>query len=95
MLYKGNSFPAKVIRAATNGKYDHVAMIIKFDTDPDEIYIIEAVNNFGVHLNDWSFIRQHIGKNKFYQQVMYRHIDYTRTEKVAENLEIFLKEAIG
>lgn len=95
LLYKGNSFGSKVIRTATNGKFDHVAMLLKFESDFDEIYIIEATTNLGVHLNKWSFIRDHVGKKKFYQQIMFRKIEYNRSDRVVEQLEIFLKEAIG
>lgn len=57
LLYRGNSFGSKVIRAATHGKYDHVGMILKFGDDLERIFIIEASSNLGVHLSDWSFIR--------------------------------------
>lgn len=95
LLLRGSSLGAKVIRVGTLAKFDHVAMILKFDADPSEVYIIEATTNTGVHLNKWSFLREHIGKEKFYLQAKFRHIDYNRTPKVVENLEIFLKEAIG
>jgi len=61
-------------RGLTKSHFDHVAMILKFETDPREVYFIESTGNAGVALNRWLFLRKHIGKDKFYDKVVFRHI---------------------
>jgi hypothetical protein len=95
LLFKGNSINSKVIRTVTAGRYDHVAMILKFESAPEQVYLIEATGNRGVSLNRFDFIRDFIGKKKFYQTLMYRQAKYERNDEVVDRLEVFLKEAIG
>lgn len=70
-------------------------MILRFQSNEDEIYFVEASGNYGVALNKWTCIRNHIGKGKFYERVVFRHVNFQRDDKMVENLEKFLKEAIG
>jgi hypothetical protein len=41
-------------------------MVLKFETDQDEVYLVESVGNSGVSLNKWSFLKNHVGEGKFY-----------------------------
>ena len=84
-----------VTRAFTRGFFDHVAMVLKFDQDENEVYFVEATGNHGVALNKWSNIKAHVGINKFYERIIFRHVDFERNDEMVENLEKFLKEAIG
>lgn len=95
LLYKGSSLNSDFIRKITRGKFDHVAMILKFESEPGEVYLVDATGNRGVALNRWSFLRDHIGTGEFYEKVVFRHIDFDRNDKMVDNLELFLKEAIG
>lgn len=95
LLFKASNSSAGVIRTFTGSQFDHVAMILKFETDEDEIYYVEASGNMGVALNKWSSIRKHVGHKKFYERVIFRHIEFDRNDTMVENLECFLKEAIG
>ena len=70
-------------------------MVLKFETDEDEIFIVDASGNNGVSLNKWSVLRNHIGEGKFYDRVIFRHVDFARNDQMVDNLECFLKEAIG
>jgi hypothetical protein len=70
-------------------------MVLKFERDPTEIFFIEAVGNLGVVLNKWSFLRKHVGRDKFYKRIVFRHIDFLRNDTMLDNLEKFLDEAIG
>ena len=70
-------------------------MVLKFETDPDEIYLVEATGNSGVSLNRWLFLREHIGSGKFYKKIVFRHINFDRGDKMVMNLERFLSEAVG
>ena len=70
-------------------------MILKFDSDPNEIYFVESTGNYGVALNKWSQLRKHIGKSKFYKKCIFRHLEFERDENMLVNLEEFLKLTVG
>lgn len=70
-------------------------MILKFENDQNEIYLVESTGNRGVALNKWDFMRAHIGHKEYYDKVVFRHIEFDRSDQMVDNLEIFLKEAIG
>ena len=84
-----------ITRAFTRGNFDHVAMVLKFDLDENEVYFVEATGTYGVELNKWSNIKNCIGNSKFYERVVFRHVDFERNDQTVDNLEKFLKEAIG
>jgi hypothetical protein len=70
-------------------------MVLKFEGDQDEVYLVESIGNLGVCLNRWQFLREHTGPGKFYQKVALRHINFDRGNLMCDNLETFLSEAIG
>ena len=45
LLFRGSVVGAKITRTMTLGHFDHVAMVLKFDTDPNEVYFLEATGN--------------------------------------------------
>ena len=61
-------------------------MLLKFEADPGEIYLLEATGNAGVALNKWLYIREHIGKDKFYEKAIFRHINCDRGDEMIDNL---------
>lgn len=85
----------KLTRTVTNSYFDHVAMVLKFETEPDEIFLVEAVGGLGVTLNRWSFLRNSVGYGKFYKRMIFRHVNFDRGEKMVDNLEKLLSEAVG
>jgi hypothetical protein len=44
---------------------DHVAMVLKFETDQNEVYFVEATSNKGVSISKWSAIKEYVGE--FYE----------------------------
>ena len=70
-------------------------MILKFDSDPNEVYLLEATGNRGVALNKWEYLRPHVGEDKFYTKLVIRHIEFDRSDKMIDDLEQFLKEVLG
>jgi len=70
-------------------------LILKFETDPTEIYFVDATGTNGVACSKWSLLRYHYGPDKFYERIIFRHIDFNRSDEMVEKLEIFLNEVIG
>ena len=95
LLFRGSQAGSKITRTITGGYFDHVAMVLKFESDPTEIYLVEATGNMGVSLNKWSLLKEHVGPGKFYKKLIYRHVNFDRGDKMVENLEKFLSEAVG
>lgn len=80
-------------RTFTASSYDHVGMVLKFDTYPDDVFILESTSNLGVHLTRFSFQMRSYGT--FYKKMMYRKLDFDYSEETLSKLESFLKQAIG
>lgn len=72
---------------------DHVAMVLKFETDPDEVYFLDATSTRGVSISKWSLLRKFVGD--FYEYIVLRHLETERSNSLIDKLEIFLKEAVG
>ena len=70
-------------------------MCLKFETDPDEVFLIEATGNAGVGINKWSALKEHVGTGKFYDKCVFRHVEVQRTDDMIESLEKFLSQAVG
>lgn len=70
-------------------------MVLKSEEDPNEIFFVESVGELGVSINAWSFLREHVGKDKFYQRLVFRHVNFERGFDMAINLGKFLDQAQG
>lgn len=66
-------------------------MLLRFETHPNDLYMLDATSNLGVALNKWSFLRNHVGKGKFYDKVVFRHVNFDRSDKTLETLDKFLE----
>lgn len=84
-----------ITRTFTDSPFDHVAMILKSEEDPDELFLVEAVGELGVSINAWSILREHVGKGKFYQRLIFRHVNFKRDFDMSINLGKFLDQAQG
>ena len=65
-----------MIRKYLGSDYDHVGMILKFDSEPDEPYILEATSNNGVHLKRFKAVVPNMGS--FYEKIALRHLKFER-----------------
>jgi hypothetical protein len=72
---------------------DHVGMCLKFDSEENEIFLLEATSNLGVHLKRFSNVIPHMGG--FYTKIALRHLDFERSDENLEMLEKFIKDALG
>ena len=72
---------------------DHVGMCLKFDSEENEIFLLEATSNLGVHLKRFTNIQPHIGG--FYEKLCLRHLDFERSTENLEQLEKFVNDALG
>jgi len=68
-------------------------MCVKFDSEPNEIFIIEATGNLGVHFKRFSSTIKHLGG--FYSKLALRRFDFNRKDEHLIKLDGFIKEALG
>lgn len=68
-------------------------MVLKFESERDEIFLLDSTSSKGVGICRWTALREYVGK--FYEQVVYRKLSVERDEDMIAKLEIFLKEAVG
>lgn len=45
LLFKCNTSGGKLIRTYTGSEFDHAAMILKFGSEPDDVFFMEATGN--------------------------------------------------
>lgn len=57
LLFTANNGSANMIRTLTSSQFDHIALVLKFETEDNEIFIVDASGNNGVSLNKWSNLR--------------------------------------
>ena len=81
LLFSGNQTFNILTRTVTRSEFDHVAMVLKFETDPSEIFLFESTQQKGVSVVKWSSIENDIGPNKFYRHCVFRHVEFDRNEK--------------
>ena len=93
LLFTTNRLISKGVRIITKSKYDHVAMIIRnlFPDHPNQVHIFEAVGGEGVRIVEWNETKQSIGeeKNRFYSKVVYRQVEFDRSQHFDELIQFF------
>ena len=77
------------VKSLTN-LLDHAALVLKFDSEPNEVYLIEATSNRGVQLKKWREIKHNLGS--FYEKIAHRHLEWERPDSSIDLLEQFINE---
>lgn len=68
-------------------------MVLKFGSEPDEVFFVEATSNMGVALKRYSGMKHTIGD--FYKKIVIRHLDWERPDSSLDVLEQFIDEVNG
>ena len=93
LLFKCNTSGGKIIRTYTGSEFDHAAMVLKFGSEPDDVFFMEATSNQGVSLKRYSGMKFTIGS--FYSKIVLRHLEWERPEMSLDVLERFIEQAQG
>jgi hypothetical protein len=93
LLFNNKNASGKTIQAFTNSDFDHVGMCVKFATDPDEIYVLEATHSAGVHFVKFSAMAPYLGE--YYDKLCVRHLKFERSDEQINTLRKFVREVIG
>lgn len=91
MLFRSKTLACKFQRGITRSKYDHVGMIVLWETEENvnTIYLLEAVMADGVRLVE--FIPNIDAYREVYKTITYRPLqNWERTEKMLTDLDKFL-----
>ena len=65
-------------------------MVIKFASEPDDVFFIEATSNQGVVVKSYRGIKWAIGSH--YEKIVLRHLDWERSETSLNIVDRFLEE---
>ena len=71
---------------------DHIAMILRYECKPNEVWFLESTSKNGVTVKKWSDIKGSLG-TEF--NVAIRHLNWARPESSLPIIEQFLKETDG
>ena len=77
LLFRCNTSGGRLTRTYTGSEFDHAAMVIKFGSEPDEVFFMEAVST-GVLLKRYSGMKHTIGD--FYDKICLRHLEWSRPD---------------
>lgn len=66
-------------------------MILKFGSEPDDVFFLEATGNNGVTLKRYSAMKFTIGS--FYKKIVLRHLEWDRPDCALDVLENFIEQA--
>ena len=96
LLFRSKNYSTKVQRTFTNSNYDHVGMIVLWETERDTntIFLLEAVSTEGVRLVE--LIPNLEAYFEVYDKIVYRPLqNLERSEALLSNLDSFLDEVLG
>jgi len=72
---------------------DHAALVLKFGSEPEDVFFMEATSNQGVSLKRFSGMKFTIGS--FYSKIVLRHLEWERPEMSLDVLERFIEQVQG
>lgn len=92
LLFRGCNSLAKVQRAFTRSKYDHVALVMRYSTG--QLAFFEAIQGEGVTIVRWDEFKQN-NWQKLYSRIAYRQLSTDRSQKVLQDLQDFIDRVNG
>ena len=78
ILFNNKGASGSVIRTYSQSDFDHMGMCVKFASDPDEVYILEATYATGIRLVKFSDIIPYLGE--YYDKLCVRHLTFERSD---------------
>lgn len=93
ILFQSNTVEGKKIREKIKCEFDHVAMVLKFVSKPNEVFVLESVPDKGVSIRTWKDLRGLLGRD--YSKIAFRHLIWDRPELNLNIVEQFVKETEG
>ena len=79
---------AAILRTLQGSEFDHIGIVLRLTTDPDEVFILHATFA-DVIIEPYTKMKKKIGKGKFYEKFVYRHLDMERTDRDIQLLDNF------
>ena len=70
----------------------HIAMVLKYEFDPNQVWLLEATSDQGVTIKTWSEIERTLGTEV---TIALRHLEWKRPDSSLDIIERFVKETEG
>ena len=88
MIFQSKSIGSKLQRVFTRSKYDHVALILRYNQS--KVVIFESLTDNGVQCSDWEkFITQKWCN--LYNLIIYRKLYFPRDKQMMDKIDDFVK----
>ena len=92
LLFRGKDIVSTLQRFVTKSEYDHVAFILKYASG--RLALFEATGADGVSIVFWDDFKFYQWEN-LYSRLIYRKLDFERTELILKELEGFIHSVYG
>ena len=92
LLFRGNDVISKIQRFVTVSGYDHVALILKYNSG--KIALLEATAADGVSILTWDEFKFYRFE-QLYERLIYRKLDFDRNLNALSALEQFISKVLG
>ena len=73
--------------------FDHVGLLLRFGDAINDLYILEAVGEYGVRLTSWLCARQFVGS--FFEKIAFRKLFVQMTQEKMMALDAFRRNTCG
>ena len=78
LLFTCRTTSAAVQRTFTSGEFDHAALVLRFGSDPNDVFFLEASHNENIQVRSFELMKEDIGP--FYKQIALRPLRWERTD---------------
>ena len=89
LLLQIDSKEWKENREKTKCEFDHMAMVLKFESWPNEVFVLTSLPKQGVVIQPWSDLRK---LTSTYSKIAIRHLNWERSDESLNIINEFVDE---
>ena len=92
LLFQTKNVAAKIQRLVTRSEYDHIALILRYNSG--KVVLYESLRDQGVGICEWSKFLFN-DWNKLYEKVIWRRLNFNKSSEFLSTLDDFVSQTIG
>ena len=90
MLFKSQTRSGKETRVSLGSHFDHVAMVMRISSEPQEVFLLEAFGTKGVQISRWSQKKKFIGSH--FRRIALRRLNWANKSGQIETLKTMCRD---